>query len=104
MELKKEIPAFVQTLVNSRGRLLKQAKGNCSDPVMIKHEKIVKALEYAKSISTTEAGWCKFLQKFEADIRYIFICNRSLAAMEMKLMLIIIEVQKVSTGVFNKTR
>jgi hypothetical protein len=94
MELSKEIPNFVQSLVNSRGKLLKQAKGNCSDPVMIKHEKIAKALDYAKSISTTDVGWCKFLQKFEADIRYILIANRSLAAMENRLMLLIIEIQK----------
>jgi len=94
MDLSKEIQSFIQGLVNSRKKLLAANIGNTSSPVIKKHEALTKAFDYAKSIKTNEVGWIAFLRKWEKDIRHILIANRSLAAMEMKLMLIIIEVNK----------
>ena len=90
------IVEFCTKLINARGELLRLNKGNTTAPVMIKHEKVRKAFDYAKSINTNDVGWCKFLQRWEKDIRHILIANRSLASMEMKLMLIIIEIQKLT--------
>jgi hypothetical protein len=94
MELKQEIPDFVQKLVNSRGRLLAANIGNTSTPVIIKHEALTKAFNYAKSIKTTEAGWIAYLKKWEADIRYLMIVNKSKPAVEQKLFYIILEINK----------
>jgi hypothetical protein len=96
MELSKEIPDFIQGLVNSRKKLLAANIGNTSSPVIKKHEALTKAFNYAKSIKTNQTGWIKFLQKWEKDVRLILIANRSLAAMESRLMLIIIEIQKLT--------
>jgi hypothetical protein len=95
MELSKEIPDFVQKLVNSRGRLLAANIGNTSTPVIIKHEALTKAFNYAKSIKTTEQGWIAFLKKWEATIRYVLIANRSLSAMENRLMLIVLKINSL---------
>lgn len=95
MDLSKEIQSFVQGLVNARGKLIKANIGNTSSPVIKKHEALTRAFDYAKSIKTNTVGWVKFLQRWEADIRFILICNRSLADMENRLMLIIIEIKKI---------
>jgi hypothetical protein len=96
MDLSKEIQSFIQKLVNSRKKLLAANIGNTSSPVIKKHEALTKAFDYAKSIKTTQTGWIKFLQRWEKEIRLILIANRSLAAMESRLMLIIIEIQKLT--------
>lgn len=67
------IVTFLKALINSRGELLRQQKGNTSDPTIIKHEKLKKAFEYASSIKTTDKGWCLFLATHEADIKHIFL-------------------------------
>lgn len=95
MDLSKEIQSFIQGLINARGELLRQHLGNTSDQIVIQHEKLKKAFDYAKSIKTTQAGWVAFLQKWEATCRYILIANRGLAKMENRLMLIIIEIKKI---------
>jgi hypothetical protein len=94
MELEKEILNFIQKLVNSRKKLLAANIGNTSAPVIKKHEALTRAFDYAKSIKTTQAGWIAFLRKWESVIRFLLIANRSLAAMESRLMLIIIEINK----------
>lgn len=71
------IVEFCTKLINARGELLRLSKGNTSAPVMIKHEKVRKAFEYAKSINTNDVGWCKFLSKHEADFRAIMILGNS---------------------------
>jgi hypothetical protein len=96
MELSKEIPDFIQGLVNSRKKLLAANIGNTSSPVIKKHEALTRAFDYAKSIKTNQAGWIAFLRKWESVIRFLLIANRSLAAMESRLMLIIIEIQKLT--------
>jgi len=96
MDLKKEIPAFIGTIVKGRGELLRQKIGNTSDLTTIKHEQLKKAYDYAISINTSQAGWVVFLTKWESVVRYLMIANRSLAAMESRLMLIIIEIQKLT--------
>ena len=97
MDLSKEIQSFVQGLVNARGKLIKASIGNTSSPVIIKHEALSKAFKYAQSIKTTQQGWIAFLRKWEATIRYILICNRSLSAMENRLLMIVIQIQKISS-------
>ncbi len=67
------IVTFLKALINSRGELLRQQRGNTSDPVIIKHEKLKKAFEYALSIGTTDKGWAVFLSKHEADLRHIML-------------------------------
>jgi len=67
------IVTFLKALINSRGELLRQQKGNCSDPVIIKHDKLKKAFEYALSINTTDKGWAVFLATHEASIKHIFL-------------------------------
>lgn len=67
------VVTFLKALINSRGELLRQQKGNTSDPVIIKHEKLRKAFEYALSIPTTDKGWAVFLSKNEADLRHIML-------------------------------
>jgi hypothetical protein len=94
MDLSKEIQSFIQKLVNSRKKLLAANIGNTSSPVIKKHEALTKAFDYAKSIKTNQQGWIAFLTKWESVIRFLLIANRSLAAMEMKLMLIILEISK----------
>lgn len=71
------IVEFCTKLINSRGELLRLNKGNTSAPVMIKHEKVRKAFDYAKSINTNDVGWCRFLEKHEADLRAIMILGNS---------------------------
>ena len=71
------IVEFCTKLINARGELLRLNKGNTTAPVMIRHERVRKAFEYAKSINTTEKGWCKFLEKHEADLRAIMILGNS---------------------------
>ncbi len=95
MDLSKEIQSFVQNLLNSRGELLRQHLGNTSAQIVIQHEKLKKAFDYAKSIKTTQAGWIKFMEKNEAICRYLLICNKSRQKMENRLMLIVIEIQKI---------
>jgi hypothetical protein len=71
------IVEFCTKLINARGELLRLNKGNTSAPVMIKHEKVRKAFDYAKSINTNDVGWCRFLEKHEADLRAIMILGNS---------------------------
>jgi hypothetical protein len=94
MDFSKEKQSFIPGLVNSRKKLLSANIGNTSSPVLIKHEALTKAFDYAKSIKTNQVGWIAFLRKWESVIRFLLIANRSLAAMEMKLMLIILEINK----------
>jgi hypothetical protein len=94
MDLKKEIPAFVGTIVKGRGELLRQKIGNVSDPINIKHEQLKKDYDYAMSINTSENGWINFLRKNEAVIRYLMICNKSKPSVEQRLFYIILEINK----------
>lgn len=71
------IVEFCTKLINARGELLRLSKGNTSAPVMIKHERVRKAFEYAVSINTNDKGWCAFLSKHEADLRAIMILGNS---------------------------
>jgi hypothetical protein len=71
------IAEFCTKLINARGELLRLSKGNTSAPVMIKHERVRKAFEYAVSINTNDVGWCRFLEKHEADLRAIMILGNS---------------------------
>jgi hypothetical protein len=80
--------------VNSRGKLLAANIGNTSTPVIIKHEALTKAFNYAKSIKTSEAGWVKFMTKWEKTVRYLMIANKSKPAVEQKLFYIILEINK----------
>ena len=95
MELSKEIPDFVQKLLNSRGELLRQHLGNNSDQIIIQHEKLKKAFDYAKSIKTTQTGWIAFMTKWGKTVRYLLICNKSRQAMENRLMLIVIKINSL---------
>jgi hypothetical protein len=95
MELKKEIPAFVGTIVKGRGELLRTGKGNCSDPINIKHEQLKKDYDYAMSINTSENGWINFIKKHEAVIRYLMICNKAKKSTEDRLFKIVVEIKKV---------
>jgi hypothetical protein len=94
MDLKKEIPAFVGTIVKGRGELLRQKIGNTSDLTTIKHEQLKKDYDYAMSINTSENGWINFLRKNEAAIRYLMICNRAKKSVEQRLFYIILEINK----------
>jgi hypothetical protein len=95
MDLKKEIPAFVGTIVKGRGELLRTGKGNCSDPTTIKHEQLKKAYDYALSINTSQAGWVAFITKWEKVIREIMICNRAKKSTEDRLFKIVVEIKKI---------
>jgi len=95
MELKKEIPAFVGTIVKGRGELLRQKIGNTSDLTTIKHEQLKKDYDYAMSINTSENGWINFLRKNEAAIRYLMICNKAKPNVEQRLFYIILEINKI---------
>jgi hypothetical protein len=95
MDLKKEIPAFVGTIVKGRGELLRTGKGNCSDPINIKHEQLKKAYDYAISINTTEAGWVAFIKKWEGTCRYLMICNKAKKSTEDRLFKIVVEILKI---------
>lgn len=64
---------FCKALINSRGELLRRNVGNTTSPVLIKHEKVKKAFEYASSINTTDKGWANFLATHEADLKYIML-------------------------------
>ena len=90
--LSKEIQTFVSKLLNSRGKLLTAKIGNTSDPMRIKHEKLKQAFEYAKAAYKTDKAWALFIEKHEADIRYILIANKSRAKYEAELFLIIIKI------------
>jgi hypothetical protein len=94
MDLKKEIPAFVGTIVKGRGELLRQKIGNTSDLTTIKHEQLKKDYDYAMSINTSENGWVNFLRKNEATVRYLMICNKSKPSVEQRLFYIILEINK----------
>jgi hypothetical protein len=94
MDLKKEIPAFVGTIVKGRGELLRQKIGNTSDLTTIKHEQLKKDYDYAMSINTSENGWINFLRKNEATIRYLMVCNKSKPSVEQRLFYIILEINK----------
>jgi len=94
MELKKEIPAFVETIVKGRGELLRQKIGNTSDLTTIKHEQLKKAYDYALSINTSQAGWISFLTKWESVVRYLMIANKTKPSVEQKLFYIILEINK----------
>jgi hypothetical protein len=94
MDLKKEIPAFVGTIVKGRGELLRQKIGNTSDLTTIKHEQLKKDYDYAMSINTSENGWVNFLRKNEATVRYLMICNKSKPLVEQRLFYIILEINK----------
>ena len=94
MELKKEIPAFIGTIVKGRGELLRQRLGNTSDLTTIKHEQLKKDYDYAMSINTSENGWINFLRKNEATVRYLMICNKSKPLVEQRLFYIILEINK----------
>jgi len=94
MDLKKEIPAFVGTIVKGRGELLRQKIGNTSDLTTIKHEQLKKDYDYAMSINTSENGWINFLRKNEATVRYLMICNNSKPSVEQRLFYIILEINK----------
>jgi hypothetical protein len=89
LPLSKQIQSFVTRLLNSRGKLLTAGIGNTSDPIRIKHEKIAKDFDYCKAIYKTDAAWYRFIQKHEADIRYILIANKSRAKFEVELFKII---------------
>ena len=67
------IVTFCKALINSRGELLRQNVGNTSTAVLIKHEKVKKAFEYASSINTTDKGWANFLAIHEADLKHIML-------------------------------
>ena len=67
------IVEFCKALINSRGELLRRNVGNTTIPVLIKHEKVKKAFEYASSIKTTDKGWANFLATHEADLKYIML-------------------------------
>jgi hypothetical protein len=95
MELKKEIPAFIGTIVKGRGELLRTGKGNCSDPINIKHESLKRAYDYALSINTSQAGWVAFLTKWEATIRYLIIVNKAKKSTEDRLFKIVVEILKI---------
>jgi hypothetical protein len=71
------IVEFCTKLINARAELLRLNKGNTTAPVMIKHERVRKAFNYAKSINTNDVGWCRFLEKHEADLRAIMILGNS---------------------------
>jgi len=94
MDLKKEIPAFIGTIVKGRGELLRTGKGNCSDPINIKHEQLKKAYDYALSINTSEKGWISFITKWEKVVREIMICNKAKKSTEDRLFKIIVEILK----------
>ena len=64
---------FCKALIYSRGELLRRNVGNTSSPVLIKHEKLRKAFEYASSINTTDKGWANFLATHESSLRYIML-------------------------------
>lgn len=95
MELKQEIPDFVQKLVNSRGKLLAANIGNTSFSCLAKHERISKDFEYCKALYKTNEAWAKFMGRHEKDIREVLIANRSLSAMENRLMLIVIKINSL---------
>ena len=67
------IVTFCKALINSRGELLRRNVGNTTSPVLIKHEKVKKAFEYASSIKTTDKGWANFLATHESSLRYIML-------------------------------
>lgn len=90
----KQIQSFVTKLLNSRGKLLTAGIGNTSDPIRIKHEKIAKDFDYCKAIYKTDAAWFKFIQKHEADIRYILIANKGRAKFEVELTMIILKYER----------
>lgn len=92
--LSNQIQKFLSSLLNSRGRLLKAGIGNTSDPVLIKHEALKKAYDYAVSIGTNEIGWRRFVQKHEAVIRYLIIHNKSRSNKEFQLTQIILSITK----------
>jgi hypothetical protein len=94
MDLKKEIPAFVGTIVKGRGELLRQRLGNTSNLTTIKHEQLKKDYDYAMSINTSENGWINFLRKNEATVRYLMICNKAKKSVEQRLFYIILEINK----------
>ena len=95
MDLKKEIPAFIGTIVKGRGELLRQKIGNTSDLTTIKHEQLKKDYDYAMSINTSENGWINFLRKNEATIRYLMICNKAKKSTEDRLFKIVVEILKI---------
>jgi hypothetical protein len=95
MDLKKEIPAFIGTIVKGRGELLRQKIGNTSNLTTIKHEQLKKAYDYALSINTSQAGWVAFLTKWEATIRYLMICNKAKKSTEDRLFKIVVEILKI---------
>jgi hypothetical protein len=95
MDLKKEIPAFIGTIVKGRGELLRQKIGNTSDLTTIKHEKLKKAYDYALSINTSQAGWVAFITKHEKIIREIMICNKAKKSTEDRLFKIVVEILKI---------
>jgi hypothetical protein len=95
MDLKKEIPAFIGTIVKGRGELLRQKIGNTSDLTTIKHEQLKKAYDYALSINTSQAGWVKFITKWEKVVREIMICNRAKKSTEDRLFKIVVEIKKI---------
>jgi hypothetical protein len=92
----KQIQSFVTRLLNSRGKLLTAGIGNTSDPIRIKHEKIAKDFDYCKAIYKTDAAWFKFIERHEADIRYILIANKSRAKFECELTMIILAANKIT--------
>jgi hypothetical protein len=67
------VVTFCKVLINSRGELLRRNVGNTTSPVLIKHEKVKKAFDYASSINTTDKGWANFLAIHEADLKHIML-------------------------------
>jgi hypothetical protein len=95
MDLKKEIPAFIGTIVKGRGELLRQKVGNTSNLTTIKHEQLKKAYDYAISIDTSEKGWIAFITKWEKVVREIMICNRAKKSTEDRLFKIVVQILKI---------
>lgn len=95
LPLSKEIQTFVSKLLNSRGKLLTAKIGNASDPMRIKHEKLKQAFEYAKAAYKTDKAWALFIEKHEADLKYLLVCNKSRANLEVKLFNIYLQIRKM---------
>jgi hypothetical protein len=96
LPLSKQIQSFVTRLLNSRGKLLTAGIGNTKDAMYIKHEKIAKHFDYCKAVYKTDAAWFKFIEKHEADLRYLIICNKGRAKFEVELTMIILAANKIT--------